>query len=164
MSKGPEMVIEFTVGLAALDESLPLSVRVAVAIGKRVRRIAYEHRADPHSVLPMCFAETGNFPMPRRVPPPHNHIYFEAWEPYESEPSDGDWRALPDYAADWSAAGPLLERYGLSVRPAAGGSWSARKDEEAGPGQEYHGVIPEAAISRTVIALAADGKLKLRTC
>jgi hypothetical protein len=89
------------------------------------------------------------------------------------------WNHVPRYDTDWSAAGPLIERFSLSVHPDLSltgeprNQWSATRLVAAGEVHEsedfFHvmsasviagdGVTPLEAVCRAVLALHAAGKL-----
>jgi len=65
-------------------------------------------------------------------------------------------RSVPYYDSDWSATGPLIEKYGICVSPDGRSStWGA-----SGDGSWKQGEKPLIAICNLILALAAAGKLK----
>ncbi len=101
------------------EDSRPLNVRVAEALGFRVEdRSVYGCKAQCISSV----SSGGNFPHPHGR---HDHIQWEYWKPYEWEPEDGDWMPALDYPNDWSATGPLIERLYLDFACYMPDSWRA---------------------------------------
>ena len=72
---------------------------------------------------------------------------------------------VPRYDTDWSATGPLIERFGLSVRLSANPyrpsepwtAWAGASDMGESP--VAHGATPLLALCHLVLALHAAGKL-----
>lgn len=67
---------------------------------------------------------------------------------------------IPRFDTDWSATGPLIEKYGLLVAP-YGPKWNAvylRDSTQWGP-MERAGATPKEAVCRLILALKAAGKL-----
>lgn len=157
--KSAETVTEYTVGIQAMDPALPLAVRVGIALGRRIRRVEWTHTAGRNDVLATCFMEE-SFPMPTvTTPPPHQHVGFEVWAPYEYEPTDGDWTALADYPTQWAATGPLIEKYRVALSPTsdAAGTWVGTLDRP----YRYLEKDILRGVCRVIVDLAAAGKLEL---
>mgnify|MGYP000884990453 FL=1 len=71
---------------------------------------------------------------------------------------------VPRYDLDWSATGPLIERFKLNLYPWSDGSWVADSDFSAATAvlsvdMEGSGATPLIAVCNLVLALAAAGKL-----
>ena len=65
---------------------------------------------------------------------------------------------IPDYDTDWSATGPLIERYGILLEPpqvVAASFWRARV-----PFFMESGATPLEAVCKLILALHAAGKLR----
>jgi hypothetical protein len=85
----------------------------------------------------------------------------------EWAPIIGQRVPVPDYTTDWSATGPLIEKYGISIELSGGYggcrtpacesclNWTAQID---GP-EEGIATSPLIAICRLILALKAAGKL-----
>jgi hypothetical protein len=70
--------------------------------------------------------------------------------------------AIPRYDTDWSATGPLIERYRLDVSPAKDG-WLATSDlpyAATGGWGQAAGPSPQVAVCNLLLALKAAGKLE----
>ena len=71
---------------------------------------------------------------------------------------------IPHYDTDWSAAGPLIEKFDLAVEPTYPGlrdeepPWSAWS-EVAGYETWARGSTPLIAVCNLILLLAAEGKL-----
>lgn len=68
---------------------------------------------------------------------------------------------VPRYDIDWSATGPLLERYRIGVEPEGPAMWYAEQ-WHAGPMEVYEdqvGPTPLVAVCNLILALHAAGKL-----
>jgi hypothetical protein len=67
------------------------------------------------------------------------------------------------YDTDWSAAGPLIERYQMVVTPNGGGdgesAWAAHMHETKWRYWTGFGATPLIAICNLILALSAAGKL-----
>lgn len=75
------------------------------------------------------------------------------------------WPLLPRYDTDWSATGPLIEKYEIAIaRRQAGAAWWAarwaRTDiRDAIPPNHYAGSTPLLAVCHMILALHEAGKL-----
>jgi len=69
----------------------------------------------------------------------------------------------PNFDTDWSATGPLVERFKISVAPdqSLPGSWGAWVGDFAPLAQRA--ATPLLAICNLIVALAREGKLSLDT-
>ena len=61
----------------------------------------------------------------------------------------------PRYDTDWSATGPLIEKYGISLKREPGG-WDARVDYSLASDQNPTALV---AVCHLILALHAAGKL-----
>jgi hypothetical protein len=71
---------------------------------------------------------------------------------------------IPRYDLDWSATGPLIERFKLNLYPWSDGSWVADSDFSAATAvlsvdMEGSGATPLIAVCNLILALAAADKL-----
>ena len=64
---------------------------------------------------------------------------------------------VPHYDTDWSATGPLIEKYGIETKP-NGAFWQAWVDEPAIGGAEV-GPTPLLAVCHLLLSLKTAGKL-----
>src|SRR3972149_10154355 len=74
-----------------------------------------------------------------------------------TSPAIGPGVDVPRYDTDWSATGPLIEKYGIETKP-NGAFWQAWVDEPAMGGAEV-GPTPLLAVCNLILALKAAGKL-----
>lgn len=66
---------------------------------------------------------------------------------------------IPHYDTDWSATGPLVEKYGLGVSPSVAGwsAWPRGSGLNSSDGQDAK--TPLLAVCNLIIALGKAGKL-----
>jgi len=123
-----------------VSEGRPLHVRVAEALGcKPIRLVDHAWHCD-------CNRERGEF--------------------FHGERFDGFLAGrLLRYDTDWSATGPLIERFLFDIFAGSPGPrpsehWSARADRVEGEPQ-MNGETPLVAVCNLILALHADGKLSV---
>jgi hypothetical protein len=83
----------------------PLRVQVAEAMGLSVRD---ESRYGCTCSMVGMPSDGGAFPSPRSAREPHDHIEWKYWHVYEYE-DDGDWREVPAYDVDPTAAWRVMQ-------------------------------------------------------
>lgn len=78
----------------------------------------------------------------------------------------GNGLSIPAYDTDWSATGPLIEKYQLDLWFRPGGifrdpdEWAATNDTRVGPdGGSLTGPTPLMAVCNLILALGEAGKL-----
>lgn len=128
----------------------PLHVRVAEALGAKA--IRYEEKPC-HVGQTVCLrcSGAGDFPRVSNDPIIIGRWLMERW--IEDEDVG---QAIPAYDADWGATGPLLERYGITLRldvPSLPG-WTARAQRATCRSQK-----PLLAVCGLILALHSAGKL-----
>ncbi len=120
----------------------PLHVRVAEALGWKKLEQLHRDIAQRVGVLG-----------------PHVEDSFEG-----REPAYGELEMVPRYDTDWSATGPLIERFGLTLTEDMG-SWHACRDGGSYACMEMEHVYvgeadqPLLAVCNLILALHAAGKL-----
>lgn len=93
---------------------------------------------------------------------PTAEVEADDWEGVRPNPcgacGDTDWRPIPLYDTDWSATGPLIQRFKIGLECTPGGHWEADT-------YEYLGVLgrsgdtPLIAACNLLLALHAAGRL-----
>lgn len=153
--------------------SIPLSVRVAIALGSKerfsrfgcnsplclldvARRLQF-HPAQTSGCHP---ASSGSFPNPN-AQPPHFH---ESWEVWDEE--TGDWLDCPEYDSDWAATGPLIHRLNIGIERMSTG-WMASMPRNLGfdtchdyEGEAAYHTHPLSAVCMLIVQMNKEGKLK----
>jgi hypothetical protein len=141
----------------------PLHVRVAEALGFRVRD------DSEYGCRRQCVGNPyagSAFPSAKQA---HNHIRWSYFRPYLYEPSDGDWTPVEHYDTDWSATGPLIEKYRIAMWTAGPvgellgdghDRWRCNSDDN---GLQLEGSqvgpTPLIAVCNLILALHEAGKL-----
>lgn len=140
----------------------PLHVRVAEALGLHVKDTSYTCSGQ----CVRAIEEGADFPTPHDSHEPHRHGGWSYWKPYEYE-EGGDWESCPRYDTDWSATGPLIEKYRIQVGPSycyglPSGPFAAsvgNGEHRDGTTWEY-GETPLTAVCNLLLTLAAAGELR----
>ena len=129
-----------------MSDAKPLHVQVAEALGWTKTE---QHECKPSRSFPTA---TCGWP-------------DGAWTGVPPEPAymkETDWQVLiRSYDTDWSATGPLIEKYGIGVWP-SNESWIADTFQKKFPaidGNTSYGSTPLDAICHLILALHKAGKL-----
>ena len=140
-----------------MKDEKPLHVQVAEALGHRVRDASYECKRQ-------CIGnvyDEGPFPSVSHLT--HRHGGWQWWRQYPYE-EDGTWERCPLFDVDWSATGPLIEKYAIDVEgprgnlePWMAGAW--RPHDEPLTHERKGGDTPLIAVCKLIIALAQQGQL-----
>ena len=147
----------------------PLNVRVAEALGLRVRDDSV------YGCQGQCVGsvdDSGAFPTAGRLR--HNHIRWVYWKAFEWEAGEGDWESVLPYGEDspdgWACTGPLIAKHGIELlcNPYGDGNYVARRSRDFDwPTFLVDGRDPFAsarthveAVALLIVALSEIGRLQ----
>lgn len=94
--------------------------------------------------------------------PSANGFWPLEWRGHPSRPIIGEpHKKIPRFDTDWSATGPLIERFGIFLRRYYGDRWFASPGQPLPGGADtVDAATPLEAVCNLILALHAAGKLE----